>query len=83
MLGVYLGIKNPVLKDIIKNSHYQSGTARKDMLMTWLNGGEATRAKFIEALNDMGYLRIAQEIESLNGNNNFEYLNSIICINLY
>ena len=68
MLGVYLGIKNAVLKDIKKNNHHQSGPARKDMLMTWLDAGVATRAKFIEALKDMGHLRIAQEIESQNGN---------------
>ena len=68
MLGVYLGIKNAVLKDIIKNSHHQSGPARKDMLMTWLDRGEASRAKFIEALKNMGHLRIVQEIESQNGN---------------
>ena len=69
MLGVYLGIKNAVLKEIKKNNHYQSGPARKDMLMTWLDGGEATRAKFIKALKDMGQIYHAQEIESQNGNN--------------
>ena len=66
---MYLGIKNVVLKDIKKNSHYQSGPARKDMLMTWLDGGEATKAKFIEALKEMGHTHIAQEIKSQNGNN--------------
>ena len=71
MLGVYLGIKNAVLKEIKKNSHYQSGPARKDMLMTWLDGGEATRTKFFEALKDMGHIRLAQEVESQNGNNKF------------
>ena len=69
MLGVYLGIKNAVLMDIKSKNHHQPGSARKDMLMTWLDGGKATRAKFIEALKDMGYLRIVQEIESQNGNN--------------
>ena len=68
MLGVYLGIKNAVLKEIKKNNHHQSGPARKDMLMTWLDGGEATRTKFIEALKDMDHIDIAQEIESQNGN---------------
>ena len=67
-LGVYLGIKKVVLKEIKKNNHQLPGSARKDMLMTWLDGGKATRAKFIEALKDMGYLRIVQEIESQNGN---------------
>ena len=65
---MYLGIKNVVLKEIKKNNHHQSGPARKDMLMTWLDGGIATRAKFIEALKDMGHLDIAQKIESQNGN---------------
>ena len=59
MLGVYLGIKNAVLKDIKRNNHHQSGPARKDMLMTWLDAGEATGAKSIEALRDMGHLCIA------------------------
>ena len=67
-LGVYLGIKNVVLKEIKKNNHHQSGPARKDMLMTWLDEGIATRAKFIEALKDMGHLDIAQKIESQNRN---------------
>ena len=69
MLGVYLGIKNVILMDIKRKNHQLPGSARKDMLMTWLDGGKATRAKFIEALKDMGYLRIVQEIESQNGNN--------------
>ena len=67
MLGVYLGIKNAVLMDIKSKNHHQPGPTRKDMLMTWLDRGKATRAKFIEALKDMGYLRIVQEIESQNG----------------
>ena len=69
MLGVYLGIKKAVLMDIKSKNHQLPGSARKDMLMTWLDGGEATRAKFIEALKDMDYLRIAQEIESQIGKN--------------
>ena len=68
ILGVYLGIKNAILMDIKRNNHHQPGPSRKDMLMTWLDEGKATRAKFIEALKDMGYLHIAQEIESQNGN---------------
>ena len=85
MLGVYLGIKNAVLKDIKRNNHHQSGPARKDMLMTWLDEGIATRAKFIEALKDMGHLDIAQKIESQNGNTKimFVYLNSIAYINVH
>ena len=59
MLGVCLGIKNAVLKDIKRNNHHQSGPARKDMLMRWLDAGEATGTKVIEALKDMGHLRIA------------------------
>ena len=74
MLGVYLGIKNAVLMDIKSKNHHQPGPARKDMLMTWLDGGKATRAKFIEALMDMGYLRIIQEIESQNGNYKCYYM---------
>ena len=84
-LGVYLGIKNVVLKEIKKNNHHQSGPARKDMLMTWLDGGKATRANFIEALEDMGHLDIAQKIESQNGNTKFTfvYLNSIAHIKVH
>ena len=74
MLGVYLGIKNAILNDIKRKNYHQPGPARKDMLMTWLDGGKATRAKFIEALKDMGYLRIVQEIESQKGNNNSYYV---------
>ena len=69
MLGVYLGIKNAILMDIKTKNHQLPESARKDMLMTWLDGGKATRAKFIEALKDKGYLGIVQEIESQNGNN--------------
>ena len=69
MLGVYLGIKNAILNDIKRKNHHEPGPACKDMLMTWLDGGKATRAKFIQALKDMGYLNIVQEIESQNGNN--------------
>ena len=84
MLGVYLGIKNVVLKEIKKNNHHQPGPARKDMLMTWLDEGIATRAKFIEALKDMGHLDIVQKIESQNGNTKiYVYLNSIEHINVH
>ena len=74
MLGVYLGIKNAVLMDIKRKNHHQPGPARKDMLITWLDEGEATRAKFIEALKNMGYLRIVQEIQSEKGNINSYYI---------
>ena len=67
ILGVFLGIKNAVLKDIKKNNHHQQGPARKDMLMTWLEGGKATKEDFIEALRKMGQLRIVNEIESAEG----------------
>ena len=39
------------------------------MLITWLDGREATRSKFIEAIKDMGHIHISQEIESQNDNN--------------
>ena len=68
MLGVYLGIKHAILMDIKRKNRQLPGSARKDMLMTWLDGGKATRANFIEALKDMGHLHIVQEIESQNGN---------------
>ena len=80
MLGVYLGIKNAILMDIKRKNSQLPQSARKDMLMTWLDGGKATRAKFIEALKDMGYLRIVQEIESQNGNNKRLYYLSKIDI---
>ena len=67
MLGIFLGIKNAVLKDIKHDNQHQSGPARKDMLMKWLEGGKATRAGFIEALKNMGQLRLVHEIESLEG----------------
>ena len=67
MLGIFLGIKNAVLKDIKHDNQHQSGPARKDMLMKWLEGGKATRTGFIEALKNMGQLRLVHEIESLEG----------------
>ena len=67
ILCVFLGIKNAVLKDIKKNNHHQQGPARKDMLMTWLEEGKATKEDFIEALRKMGQLRIVNEIESAEG----------------
>ena len=67
MLGIFLGIKNVVLKDIKNDNQHQSGPARKDMLMKWLEGGKATKADFIEALKNMGQLRLVHEIESLEG----------------
>ena len=67
MLGIFLGIKNAVLKDIKHDNQHQSGPARKDMLMKWLEGGKATRAGFIEALKNMGQLCLVHEIESVEG----------------
>ena len=67
MLGTYLGIKNVVLKDIKHDNQHQSGPARKDMLMKWLEGGKATKADFIEALKNMNQFRLVHQIESLEG----------------
>ena len=67
MLGIFLGIKNAVLKDIKHDNQHQSGPARKDMLMKWLEGGKATKADFIEALKNMSQIRLVHQIESLEG----------------
>ena len=73
MLGIFLGIRNTVLKDIKHDNQHQSGPARKDMLMKWLEEGKATRTGFIEALKNMGQLRLVHEIESLEGKMHLYY----------
>ena len=69
ILGIHLGIKDSVLKDIKALNHFQPAPSRKDMLVTWLKSGSANRADFIEALKAIDELRIVQEIISQNGNN--------------
>ena len=70
ILGIHLGVKDAVIKDIKALNHYQPAPSRKDMLVTWLKSGNANREVFIEALKAIGQLRIVQEILSQNGNNN-------------
>ena len=70
ILGIHLGIKDAVIKDIKALNHYQPAPSRKDMLVTWLKCGNGNREVFIEALKSIGQLRIVQEILSQNGNNN-------------
>ena len=68
-MGIHLGIKDSVIKDIKALNHFQPAPSRKDMLVTWLKSGHANREDFIEALKAIGQLRIVQEILSQNGNN--------------
>ena len=69
-MGIHLGVKDTVIKDIKALNHYQPAPSRKDMLVTWLKSGNANREDFIEALKAIGQLCIVQEILSQNGNNN-------------
>ena len=68
-MGIHLGIKDSVIKDIKVLNHFQPASSRKDMLVTWLKSGCANRDDFIEALKAIGQLRIVQEILSQYGNN--------------
>ena len=69
ILGVHLGIKDSVMKDIKALNHFQPAPSRKDMIVTWLKSGRANREDFIEALKAIGQLRIVQDILTQNGNN--------------
>ena len=53
-MGILLGLKDSVLKEIKYNNHHQLQTCRKDMIVTWLNGGNATSTQLIEALETIG-----------------------------
>ena len=64
ILGVHLGVRDAVIKDIKAANFFQPGPSRKDMLVKWLKGGKATRAHLIEALKKMDENSIVQQIES-------------------
>ena len=66
-MGIHLGIKDAVIKDIKVLNHFQPAPSRKDMLVKWLKGGHANRADFIKALRAIDENRIVQEILSQNG----------------
>ena len=66
-MGIHLGVKDAVIKDIKVLNHFQPAPSRKDMLVTWLKSGNANRADFIEGLKAIGEFRIVQEIISQNG----------------
>ena len=68
ILGIHLGVKDAVMKDIKALNHYQPAPSRKDMLVTWLKSGNANREDFIEGLKAIDEHRIVQEIISQNGN---------------
>lgn len=64
ILGVHLGVRDAVIKEIKAANYFQPGPSRKDMLVKWLKGGKATRAHLIEALRKMDENDIVQRIES-------------------
>ena len=67
ILGIHLGVKDAVIKDIKTLNHSQPAPSRKDMLVTWLKSGQANRAGFVEALQAIDHHHIAQQILSENG----------------
>ena len=67
ILGIHLGVKDAVIKDIKSLNYSQPAPSRKDMLVTWLRSGQANRAGFIEALKAIDQHHIAQEIVAQNG----------------
>ena len=69
ILGIHLGVKNDVIKDIKALNHSQPAPSRKDLLVTWLKSGHANRADFIKALKAIGQHHVAQEILTQNGKN--------------
>ena len=68
-MGIHLGVKDAVIKDIKALNHFQPAPSRKDMLVKWLKGGNANRADFIEALKAIDENRIVKEILFQNGKN--------------
>ena len=62
MLGIHLGVKDAVIKDIKVLNHFQPAPSRKDMLVKWLKSGCAKRADFIEALKAIDENLVVQEI---------------------
>ena len=64
ILGIHLGIKDSVIKDIKAANFFQTAPSRKDILVKWLKGGKANRADFIKALRNIDEHRIVYEIES-------------------
>ena len=67
ILGIHLGVKDAVIKDIKVLNYSQPAPSRKDMLVKWLKSGCANRADFIKALKAIGKHHIAQDILSQNG----------------
>ena len=63
ILGIHLGVKDVVIKDIKEANHYQPQPARKDMLVEWLHGGNAKRSDLIKALKIMNESSIVDKIE--------------------
>ena len=82
-LGIHLGVKDAVIKDIKALNHFQPAPSRKDMLVKWLKGGHANRANFIEALKAIDENRIVQEILSQNGKGRIGFSTLIIFKNTF
>ena len=67
ILGIHLGVKDVVIKDIKEANYYQPQPARKDMLVEWLHGGNAKRSDLFEALKSINENRLIQDIEAAAG----------------
>ena len=82
-MGIHLGVKDAVIKDIKALNHYQPAPSRKDMLVKWLKGGHANRANFIEALKAIDENLIVQEILSQNGKRRIGFSTLIILFKVF
>ena len=82
-MGIHLGVKDAVIKDIKALNHFQPAPSCKDMLVKWLKGGHANRANFIEALKAIDENRIVQEILSQNGKGRIGFSTLIIFKNIF
>ena len=64
-LGIQLGIKYTVIEQIKRDNFYQVTTSRMNMILTWLQGGNATSDGLLTALKTIGKNNIVFELHKI------------------
>ena len=69
VLGIFLGVRDAIIREIKISNHYQVAICRKDILSTWIATGTATRQDLISSLRMANENRLADKIDSLGTHN--------------
>lgn len=66
-VGLFLRISDYILEAIRKDNHNQSRECLREMLATWLRGGNASPGVLVHALRTAGYVELGKKMAVKHG----------------